>query len=104
MYTEGCPWGFLVPAWLYLVLEPNTACLQLYPWKDCAMEIFLLLLSAYLIRIFSSEGLWLKRPVHLILFSLTAFLALNMRHNAVLLIGPLFLVLLVFLKKTRKAC
>ena len=36
LYTDGCPKIFLAVAWAYIVLNPNTACIMLYPWKDSA--------------------------------------------------------------------
>ena len=66
------------------------------------MFIFCIVLFAQLIRVYLSKGLWLKKPLHILLFSLFAFLTMGMRHNAVLLIVPFFLFLLFFFPSVRR--
>ena len=102
LYTSGCPKGFLVCGWLYIAANPNTLHIMMYPLKDSALTIFSTVLFAQLIRIYHTEGMWLKKWYNLALFSLFSFLAEEMRHNAVLLVAPLFILLLCFFKSIRK--
>lgn len=102
LYTSRCPRWLLIAAWFYTVCNPNSIDLMLYPMKDSAMTIFCLVLFSQLIRIYHSRGQWLKRPVNLVLFSVFGFLCMGMRHNAVLLIAPVFLFLLIFWKPIRR--
>ncbi len=100
--TSGCPRWLLAVTWFYTVCNPNSVDLMLYPLKDSAMAIFCIVLFSQLIRIYLSSGNWLKKPLHLLLFSLFAFLTMGMRHNAVLLIAPVFLFLLIFFPAVRR--
>lgn len=99
--TSGSPRWLLVITWFLIVCNPNSIDLMLYPLKDSAMTIFCIVLFAYLVRIYLSRGQWLKKPLHLLLFALFAFLTMGMRHNAVLLIAPIFLFLLIFFPSVR---
>ena len=102
LYTSGCPKGFLVCGWLYIVANPNTLHIMMFPLKDSALTIFSTVLFTQLIRIYLTEGTWLKKWYNLALFSLFAFLAEEMRHNAVLLVVPIFILLFCFFKSVRK--
>ena len=102
LHSSGSPRWFLILAWFYIVCNPNAIDMMLYPVKDCAMTIFCIVLFSQLIRIYLSRGHWLKKPLNLIAFALFAFLANGMRHNAVLLIAPIFLFLLVFFPSIRR--
>lgn len=102
LYTDGCPKIFIIVSWAYIVLNPNTACIMLYPWKDSAFTIMSTVMLAHCVRIYRSNGRWLLRWSNTIAFALFAFLANGMRHNAILLVVPLFIVLFVFIKQSRR--
>lgn len=102
LYENSCPKYFMLISYLYIAANSNTAQIMLYPWKDSAFSIFSLILFTHLIRIYATDGKWLKKWYHMLIFSANAFLALEMRHNAVLLVAPVFLILLLFLKNIRK--
>jgi len=102
LFTNGCSRRFLIFSWLYIVANPNTIRIMIHPWKDSAMTIFALILFTYLIQIYATQGRWLKRKHNMLFFSVIAFLTMGMRHNAVLLVAPVFLILLAFCKPIRK--
>ena len=102
LFTSGSPRWLLAITWFLIVCNPNSIDLMLYPLKDSAMTIFCIVLFAQLVRIYLSQGQWLKKPLHLLLFALFAFLTMGMRHNAVLLIAPIFLFLLIFFPAVRR--
>ncbi len=102
LYTDGCPKLFILAAWAYIVLNPNTACIMLYPWKDSAFTIFSTVMLAHCVRIYRSNGKWLLKWSNTVAFSLFAFLANGVRHNAILLVVPTFIVIFVFLKQSRR--
>ena len=102
LHTGKCPNKFMFLSWLYIVANPNTARIMLYPWKDSAMSIFALVLFTQLIRIYMTEGKWLEKWYNLAMFSAIAFLTVSMRHNAVLLVAPVFVILFLFFKNSRK--
>ena len=99
LYKYGLSKVIIFFAWLYIILNPNTSYIMLYPWKDSAFSIFSLILFVQLIQIYMTKGLWLKKWYNNIAFTIVAFLALEMRHNAILLIFPIFIILCLTFKK-----
>lgn len=102
LYSNGCSRAFLVCGWLYIVANPNTLSIMMFPWKDSAMTIFSTVVFAQLVQIYITKGLWLKRWYNLVSFSIFAFLTLEMRHNAMLLMIPIFVLMICCFKAVRK--
>lgn len=102
LYKNSCSKWFIVLGGLYILVSPCTIQIMLYPWKDSAMSLFALVLFTQLIQIYATDGQWLKKWYNLAAFTLFAFLTNAMRHNAILLVAPVFVVLLVFLKNARR--
>ncbi|MBQ6570287.1 MAG: hypothetical protein IJL87_08510 [Clostridia bacterium] len=102
LYKNGCPKLFLVFSWLYITANPTNTNVMLFPWKDSALAIFAIVLFAQIIEIYVSRGKWLEKTSNLVAFSVISFLALGMRHNAVLLIAPIFVILYCLFKTLRK--
>ncbi len=102
LYDENTHSIFLVFSWLFIMLNVNTYRIMMFPWKDSAMSIFSSVMFTHLIRIYWSDGAWLKKPVNIVMFIVFAFLTLMMRHNAPLLVFPIFIILFIFLKSCRK--
>lgn len=75
---------------------PASAIVLSFCWKDTALTIFAIVIAAQMMEIVCSEGQWLKNWLHVMAFAAACALAMLMRHNGVLLVGPL-LVLLVWL-------
>ena len=101
LYKNGLSKKIIFFLWLYIILNPNNSYIILYPWKDSAFSIFSLILFSQLIQIYITKGLWMKKWYNNIAFSILAFLSLDMRHNAILLILPIFIILLLTLKKDK---
>ena len=102
LYTDGCPISFIAVSWAYTVFNPNTACIMLYPWKDSTFTIMSTVLFAHCVRIYRSNGRWLLKWSNTAAFALFAFLANGVRHNAILLVATVFIVLFVFFKQSRR--
>ncbi len=102
LYKNRCPWVFMVLGALYILANPNTMKIMLYPWKDSAMSIFSLVVFTQIIQIYATDGAWLKKWYHLASFSLFLFLTNSVRHNAILLIVPVFFVLFFFIRGARR--
>ncbi len=102
MYSEGCSIPFLAFSFVFIAANPNTALIMLYPWKDSAFTILATVCFSQLIRIYRSNGTWLKKPLNMLAFSLFCFLANGVRHNAILLILPLFAIVFIFFKNSRR--
>lgn len=102
LYTSGCPKAFLACGWLYVVGNPNTLSIMILPWKDSAFTIFSAVVFAQLVRIYLTNGIWLKKWYNLAAFSVFVFLTLEMRHNAILLVAPIFVLLTCIFKCVKK--
>lgn len=102
LYTSGCPKTFLVCGWLYIAANPNTLFIMVIPGKDSALTIVSTVVFAQLVRIYLTKGAWLKKWDNLASFSVFAFLTLEMRHNAMLLVIPIFVLLIVFFRSALK--
>ena len=83
------------------MFNTNTIQIMLYPWKDSAMSIFDLVLFTQLINVFKTEGEWLSHFQNITAFSIIVFLTTGMRHNAVLLTAPVYIILFLFMKRFR---
>lgn len=99
---RGCPMWFLTASWLFLVLNPHTIRIMLFPLKDSALTIVSLVIFTQVIEIYETEGLWLRKWYHFLAFTVLCILATAFRHNAILLTLPLYVILLIFQKKGRK--
>lgn len=101
LYRCGASRLFLFLSWAYILANPSTMCLMLCPYKDSALCIFSLVVFAQVVQIYASSGAWLRKWYNLAAFATFCFLAMNMRHNALLLVIPLLVILTFFCKKTR---
>lgn len=99
---SGCGRVFMIISWLFIMINPNTAHIVLYPWKDTAFSIFSLLVFTQLIRIYKTDGKWLRSPLNIAAFSACMFLLNTVRHNGILLTLPIFVILFIFKKGIRK--
>lgn len=90
-----------VPAWLALAAHTFVALslpvrnTLMYPGKDAAMTLGILILCTQAVRILYTGGEWLKKPLHWVLFGLALAYTGMVRHNGmmwtlVLLIGVFF--------------
>ena len=87
------------------ILTPASVIVNSFCWKDTALTIFMIIIVAQLIEIVFSDGRWLDSWLHICVFALWNALASLMRHNAILLTGPLMvLVILLFVKKIGYKC
>lgn len=96
------PWTYVLST-LMIALNPATGNIISYPWKDCALAIFMLLAATQLLQVILSRGEWLRMPLNRLAFSLVLSAASLMRHNAFLATFPmLILITLCYWKTTKK--
>ena len=93
-------WSFL--ACILGIAVPSSAIVLSFCWKDTALTIFAIVLAGQTIQIVFSRGVWLKNWLNLLTFSGFGALAALMRHNAILLVGPLMMLAAVFYWKELK--
>lgn len=99
---RGCPVWFLIGSWLFLIMNYHTMGMMISPLKDSVLSIVSLVVFTQVIEIYESRGLWLKKWNHFLVFTVVCFLASGVRHNGILLIAPLYIILFVFQKDARK--
>lgn len=102
LHKHGCNKVFMLISWVFIVFNPNTLAIMVFPWKDSALTIMALILFTHLVEIYKTEGAWLQSPKNLFAFAVVNFVTTGIRHNSILLVVPIFVVLFIFLKKARK--
>ena len=100
--SKGCPMWFIIGSWLFLIMNYHTMGMMISPLKDSVLSIVSLVVFTQVIEIYESRGLWLKKWNHFLVFTVVCFLASGVRHNGILLIAPLYIILFVFQKDARK--
>lgn len=93
---NGCSVLFLIINSAYVCLNPFLATHMVFPQKDVAFTIFTTLLIGYYIQIICTKGEWLYKKYNLIMFSAITIIAMYMRHNAILFVFPLLLIVLFY--------
>ncbi len=92
---------YTVISMVFILCNPQTCYLSIYPWKDVSFAIGALLLLTYAFRIYITKGKWLQNPLRTIAFIVTAAVTTLLRHNALLFTGPLALAALLYVTKKR---
>jgi hypothetical protein len=101
-------WGFgkghLLVIGLFIVLNPYTMNIMMYPWKDLALTILITYVIIMGINIYYSNGSWFLKYGNVILFALTTGLASIVRHNGFFFTAPLcILIVLLYARRNIKA-
>ena len=97
MWRWKLPKPFIIGILAYLCLNPATANLLTFIWKDCAFATFILLLSGQILAILFSRGTWLHSWRNLLAFSAVLCLCSILRHNGMAATLPVVLWLLITL-------
>jgi len=93
---NGCPKFFVLFYCMYIWVNPFIETYMMYPWKDVAMTIFAILCMAYYVQIICTDGAWLSKKQNLLFFSLSVVVCAYMRHNAILFILPMLIIVLFY--------
>ncbi len=88
---------------IYVCINPNLATYVINPWKDIAFMTFAALIMACYIRVFTTKGEWLLKPVHILLFAFALVMGIYVRHNAVLFVVPMLAIVIIFMVKSNKS-
>jgi hypothetical protein len=98
-----CAWG--IRAWAAILapalctLSPIVGNTMMYLWKDNAMTIGVVLLTAQTVNLYFSRGQWLKRLPNAVALGLALAFTTMVRHNAVLFTLPLLLAIALCCRK-----
>lgn len=84
-----------------ILLSPFTLNIITFPWKDVAFAITAAMCMIFSANIYFSNGLWIEKKRHLILFSVMLALSTIFRHNGLLFTLPLVASLCFFTPKKK---
>ena len=87
---------------LYILINPATLGISMYPWKDVSFAVFAMLAMCFAVRVYFSGGEWLKSPLHMIIFLLVIVAATIFRHNAILFTLPLLIAVIFYVSRKKK--
>ncbi len=102
LFKNGCSGKIIGLLCVYVWVNPYLATYLMYPWKDIGLTIFATLLVAYYIQIVISKGKWLDSNTNIVLFAVVSVISGYMRHNAILFVLPMILIVLFYVVKERK--
>lgn len=94
-----CNKKFWILTFVYIICNPLTWAIMMYPWKDGALTIVLIVLTGQTINLYFTKGKWLDRPIHIFAMSLLMAAGMLMRHNAILYVGVFACIMLVLWKE-----
>ena len=97
---------FTLISMVFVLMNPYLTSVAITPWKDVSFAIGALLLLTYSLEICFTRGLWIKKPVHTVLYILVAVATTLFRHNALLFTVPLIFAVLFYItpKKSLLIC
>lgn len=98
---NGCPKILCIIEILMAVVAPYCVILT-YPWKDCGLAIFAILITACYVNIICSNGQWMEKKRNICFFALVLVLGTLIRHNAILFTLPVIIGSMLYGWKKRK--
>jgi hypothetical protein len=97
--SRGFSKRHLLTAGLFIILNPYTMNIMMYPWKDLALTVLLTYTTIMVINIYYSDGLWFSNYGNMALFALTTGIASIVRHNGFFFTVPLYILVIVLYSK-----
>ena len=85
----------------FVLINPQLGYISMFPWKDISFAIGALLMLTYSLRIYVTKGEWIKKPINMVVFIITASLTTLFRHNALLFTIPLIIAVLFYISRKR---
>ena len=92
---------YVIGSMVFVILNPQFGNMAMFPWKDMSFAIGALLLSTYSLLIYVSRGVWIKKPLNMVVFIIVSTVTMLSRHNAVLFVLPLVFAILFYVTKIR---
>ena len=96
----GTRWA--LGALAFILLNPATGNIAMFPWKDVAFAMGALTLVTFMLRLRFTDGKWIKSPLNAAAFALVLALTSLMRHNAILFTVP-FMFAAAFMMAPKRA-
>lgn len=90
-------------ALLYILLNPVTGNILVYPWKDVTFALFCVLLMTFGFQIHVTDGKWLETSkIRFTIFSIVLAIATIVRHNAFLFTIPFLIAILTRINRKKR--
>ena len=86
----------------FILINPLTLRIVMYPWKDVAFAMAGGLSMAFAVHVYFTKGNYLKKKRYVVLFSIAVVCATLFRHNAILFTLPLVFAVCMFLPWSRR--
>lgn len=94
--------GYAVFTFLYILLNPVTGNIVVYPWKDVTFAMFVVLLMTFGLQIHITDGHWLDSTRAVLLLDIVLAAATIVRHNVFLFTIPFWVAILIRIEKKRR--
>lgn len=98
-YSNTC---LAILSLLYILLNPVTGNIVVYPWKDVTFAMFAVLLMAFGLQIHITDGHWLDSRKKVFLVGIVLTIATVVRHNGFLFTVPYLAAVLFRTDKKRR--
>ena len=94
---------FAIGSLIFILLNPTTSNVLMFPWKDTSFMIGAILLMTFAMQIFFTNGEWCSKKRNIVLLIITISFTTLFRHNAVLFTLPCLFAIAFSLKKKQVA-
>lgn len=95
---------YTVISMAFVLCNPLTFQIAMYPWKDVTFAIGALLLTTFAAQIVLTRGTWMRKSANMAAFICVFVIATLCRHNGILFTVPLFVSTLFFVAPRRSLC
>lgn len=92
---------YMIISTAFIVLNPYSLQIVMYPWKDVAFAMAAACAMLYAVRIYATDGAWCSKIRNLLLLSFMLVSATLFRHNGILFTFFLLFALFFFMPKKR---
>jgi len=102
LQSFGAPKWLLVTFSLAYAFYPINGFYVITMWKDVPFAAFLLLIAVYFSKITQTNGQWLDKKLHCLMFIIVCFVTMNLRNNGFIALLLALIFLIVLMDKIRK--
>lgn len=92
---------YVIGAMLIILCNPYFYCFALNLWKDISFSMGAMLLTAYALNIYYSNGAWLTKISNTAVFVIAFVLTTLFRHNSILFTAPLLFALFFHISRKK---
>lgn len=84
---------------IYVLVNPVTECMSMYPWKDVPFAITCVIAASYAVNCYFTKGAWIKTRGHQIAAVIVLAAGTLFRHNAIFFTLPILIAMLLYLHR-----